>query len=334
MRALRLFALTALALTAAGAIYVTQPWVVAIQSKPATVSPQRLQAHVKHLSVDLFPRSADQPRQLAAAAAFIEEHFKLSGGEVRRQTYRADKRVVSNIIVRFGPASGKLLVIGAHYDSHGDEATAHNRGISPDSHTPGADDNASGVAGLIELAYLLGKQAPTQPVELVAYTLEEPPHFREETMGSRQHAAALITSQQPVRLMLSLEMIGYFSDQPNSQAYPLPLMQTYYPTTGNFLALVGNLKHASLMRRIKAVMLGASSLPVYSINAPAFIPGIDFSDHQSYWAHNIPAIMVTDTAFMRNTAYHTAQDTWQRLDYRRMAQVVQAVFAVSQVGPD
>jgi Zn-dependent M28 family amino/carboxypeptidase len=209
-----------------------------------------------------------------------------------------------------------LIVIGAHYDSCGD--------------TPGADDNASGVAGLLELARVLAEQPPKQPVELVAYTLEEPPFFRTENMGSYRHAQSLAALNREVKLMLSLEMIGYFRDAPGSQRYPVGVLQLLYPDEGNFVALVGAFRDFGDMRRVKGLFKGASTLPATSINAPARVQGVDFSDHASYWQFKIPALMVTDTAFLRNAHYHGAGDTADTLDYVRMAQVVRGVFAVAQ----
>jgi Zn-dependent M28 family amino/carboxypeptidase len=227
---------------------------------------------------------------------------------------------------------GALMVVGAHYDSHGDAAAGamFARGFTADTHTPGADDNASGVAGLIELAHLLGQRPPSHAVELVAYALEEPPYFRTEDMGSVRHAHALAATKRDVRLMLSLEMIGVFSDAPGSQRFPVLGMQPLYSDRGDFIALVGDFGDFANMRRAKALMSGASDLPVRSISAPATLQGIDFSDHRSYWAEGYPALMVTDTAFFRNAHYHRAGDTHEKLDYRRMAQVVQSVFALVQ----
>ena len=273
---------------------------------------------MKKLSVDFYPRSFDHVAKLARTAAYIEEQFKEAGAQVSIQDVVVDETRYKNVVARFGPERGRLLVIGAHYDSHGG--------------TPGADDNASGIAGLLELAHLLGKSAPGRPVELVAYTLEEPPHFRSPHMGSVWHARALKAEGRDVELMLSLEMIGYFSDSPGSQAYPLAAMKLAYPDRGNFIALVGQFGDFGLSRSVKAAMSGASDLPVYSLNAPAFVQGVDFSDHRSYWAQGFPALMVTDTAFMRNQNYHRPGDTFDKLDYKRMAMVVQSVYAV--VGQD
>lgn len=311
---------------------VTQPFVRAVPSLPPPIDVQRLEAHVKHLSVDLYPRSHDQFRNLDLAAQYILAQFKEAGGTVEVQEVAVQEAKYKNVIARFGPTSGPLLVIGAHYDSHGDanRGAKSSRGFTPDTHTPGADDNASGVAGLLELARLLGRTAPARPIELVAYTLEEPPHFRTDDMGSAWHARSLREGRRDVDLMLSLEMIGYFSDEPDSQSYPLPAMSHLYSDRGDFIALVGTLSDFAAMRRVKAAMAGATSLPVHSINAPPLLPGIDFSDHLSYWREGFPAFMVTDTAFMRNRNYHQAGDTYEKLDYRRMAQVIQGVYAVAQ----
>jgi len=300
------------------AALVGQPLVAPVPSTPPAVDPARLEAHVKKLSVDLYPRSFEHRAKLESTAAYIAEQFKAAGAQVSIQDVVVEAEHYKNVVARFGPANGRLLVIGAHYDSCGQ--------------TPGADDNASGIAGLLELAHLLGESAPSRPVELVAYTLEEPPHFRSPHMGSVWHARALKAAGRDVELMLSLEMIGYFSDRPGSQAYPLAAMKLGYPDRGNFIALVGRFGGFGLSRSVKAAMSGASELPVYSLNAPSIVQGVDFSDHRSYWAQGYPALMVTDTAFMRNPNYHKAGDTFDKLDYKRMAMVVQAVYAVAK-GP-
>ena len=211
------------------------------------------------------------------------------------------------------------------------EGAKHAKGYDPQTHTPGADDNASGVAGLLELARLLAISPPPVAVELVAYTLEEPPHFRTDAMGSVWHARSLRRSGTKLRVMISLEMIGYFSDEPGSQRYPLPGLDLIYPRRGNFIAIIGRIDDAAMTRRLKAAMLGAADLPVHSMNAFALIPGVDFSDHRSYWAEGYPALMVTDTAFYRNPHYHRGTDTADRLDYVRMTKVVQGVYALTQV---
>lgn len=293
----------------------TQPFVQPLPSTPPAVDPAQLQAHVRALSQRFHPRSFEHPQVLAAAADHVHAALAATGATVERQPVKVEGERFDNLVARFGPADGPLLVIGAHYDSHG-----HTQ-------TPGADDNASGVAGLIELARLLVRHPPSQPVELVAYTLEEPPHFRTGDMGSARHAGALAAAGRPVELMISLEMIGYFSDAAGSQHYPVPGLSLLYPDRGNFIGIVSRPQDWRETRRLKAAMLGATPLPVRSINTLPQVPGVDFSDHLSYWQHGMPAVMVTDTAFARNVEYHQAGDTHERLDYRRMAQVVQGVFA-------
>lgn len=295
---------------------VTQPMpapsAVAVDDPPEELI-EKLEQHVRALSEELPARAANA-RALEASAAYIAAQLRAAGATVRDQVYEVDGVAYRNIITEFGPKEGARIVVGAHYDS------AHG--------LPGADDNASGVAGLIELARALAARAPSQRIELVAYTLEEPPYFRGPHMGSAVHAASLKASGAQVRLMLSLEMIGYFTDAPDSQAFPLAALRPFYPGTGNFAAIVGGFSDFRLSRDAKRIMRSASSLPVYSVNAPAFVPGIDFSDHLNYWAQGYPALMITDTAYYRNTAYHTLEDTADRLDYARMAQLVLGVEAL------
>ena len=279
----------------------------------ASVEPTRLEAHVRMLSETLFPRDAGHPDSLARVAAYIRKEFERAKGEVSEQPYEVEGRTYRNVIALFGPDTKARIVVGAHYDTAGA--------------LPGADDNASGVAGLIELAYLLGKTSLPMRVELVAFTLEEPPFFRTGYMGSAIHAASLKQQGASVRVMFSLEMIGHFSDLANSQVFPASVLKVFYPSRGNFIAIVGKVDQGLVVRRVKKAMRDASPLPVYSINAPRLVPGIDFSDHLNYWDAGYNAVMVTDTAFYRNKNYHTLHDTPGTLDYERMAMVVQGVYA-------
>jgi Zn-dependent M28 family amino/carboxypeptidase len=309
-------------------LIVSQPFSGAVANIPPHISAERLRQHVKVLSADLYPRSYDQPEKIARAGAYIADEFRSAGVDPVFQVVRVRGREYQNVIARFGPAEGPTLVVGAHYDSHG-QAKAGG-GFSPSSHTPGADDNASGVAGLIELAHYLGKHPPTKPVELVAYVLEEPPFFATDEMGSAWHARAMQVEQREIRLMISLEMIGFFKDEPGSQHFPVAGMSSLYPDRGNFAAVVGRVSDVPAVRRVKALMQGATDLPIYSINAPEAVKGIDFSDHRNYWRIGVPALMVTDTAFFRNPNYHEPEDTAETLDYERMAKVMQGVCVVVQ----
>lgn len=278
-----------------------------------SLDPNRLREHVELLSQILYPRNWRQVQRLERAADYIETQFRAAGAEVERQPIQVGGATYYNVIARFNSEAGPRVVVGAHYDAWED--------------TPGADDNASGVAALIELAYLIGAGGVTSFVELVAYVLEEPPFFRTDQMGSVAHAAMIARDSTPTRGVIVLEMVGYFSDEPGSQQYPIPLLRFYYPGRGNFIAVASRWDQGAWVRRVKAGMKGATDLPVYSIRAPSWLPGIDMSDHRSYWPHGIPALMVTDTAFYRNTTYHTRKDTADRLDYARMAHVVMAVYA-------
>lgn len=299
----------------AGWFYIAQPSFSSNERSVAQVDSARLREHVKKLSVDFHPRNYGELKNLNATADYIRGHFAAAGAEVEMQRYTIGKREYVNVIAHFASrADAKKVIVGAHYDSYDD--------------TPGADDNASGVAGLIELAYLIGKQPRKVAVDLVAYTLEEPPYFKSDEMGSRVHARSIIAEMESLVGVIVLEMIGYFSDEWGTQNYPVPLLHLWYPNRGNFMAVVGSLQQRSFTKKVKLLMKGATDLPIYSINAPSALPGVDFSDHASYWPEEINAVMVTNTAFFRNKEYHRADDTLNRLDYKRMGDVVVAVAAV------
>ncbi|MCI0355828.1 MAG: M28 family peptidase [Acidobacteria bacterium] len=294
-------------------LWLTQPvFVGAGTQRPLASLPGRLRTHVEALA-RLAPRDIGHPANLDRAAEYIRDEFRKAGGNVSEQSFLVDLHEYRNVIARFGPKSEEMLLVGAHYDAFDDY--------------PAADDNASGVAALIELAHLLGQAKLPIRVELVAYTLEEPPQFRGTQMGSAVHAADLAARGARLRAMLGLEMIGFFTDAPGSQAYPLPGLRLLYPDAGNFIAVVGNFIDAPLVRRVKKAMAAASDLPVRSINAPRWIPGVDFSDHLNYWENGYRAVMISDTAFYRNPNYHQPSDAPETLDYERMAKVVQQVFA-------
>ena len=210
------------------------------------VDSQRLKSHVVRLAETLAPRDYGHPHNLDRVAAYIRQEFERAGGKVSEQPFQVRGVTYRNVSAFFGPETPERVVIGAHYDAAGP--------------LPAADDNASGVTGLIELAHLLGqssRQAPLKTsVELVAYTLEEPPFFATANMGSAVHARSLREQKVPVRLMLSLEMIGYFSDAPNSQRYPVAAMKLMYPSVGNFIVVVGKVGQGGAVKRIKKAMQG------------------------------------------------------------------------------
>ncbi len=300
----------------AGLLWMTQP-IFRARSGPAVLDadPERLAREVRLLAVDFSPRDLSHPENLDRAADYLRDALRDAGARVSEQGYVAAGRPVRNILAAFGPDTPERIVVGAHYDAF--------------AGLPGADDNASGAAGLLELARLLSKSPPAVAVELAAYALEEPPHFNSEWMGSAVHAKSLRAKKVRVRAMLCLEMIGCFSDEPGSQTFPLPGLGLLYPTRGDFIAVAGRLRDARLVRTVKAAMAGVEGLRVRSINAPPRLGpvelGLDLSDHASFWAAGMPAVMVTDTAFFRNSRYHGPDDTPETLDYGRMALVVSGV---------
>lgn len=307
----RVIVVVSLVVMVAGCL-MSQPTFQKNKRSAADVSAERLRSHVTTLSQTFHPRDWLHETNLNACAAYITAHFTNAGAVVTSQGVIAHGRQYRNVIARFGVGRGAKLVVGAHYDACGD--------------TPGADDNASGVAALIELAYLLERNPPDREIELVAYTLEEPPFFRTPLMGSAVHAASISAEKEGIAGVIVLEMIGYFSDVRGSQSYPALLLKLIYPSRGNFIAVIGRWDQGSWVKRVKVGMKGATDLPVYSIRAPTTVPGIDFSDHLNYWPLDLNALMITDTAFYRNDAYHERTDTADRLDYRRMSKVVVAVF--------
>ena len=278
-----------------------------------TIDQDRIKNDIHQLTSTSDFRNYKNIAALNEAASYIYSEFKKIGFHPKEQPYELGGETYKNILAYYGPSEGKRIVIGAHYDVCGDQV--------------GADDNASGVAGLLELARQFKKHKPNTSYrfEFVAYTLEEPPFFRTEYMGSHIHAKDLFENKTPVEAMISLEMIGYFSEEPNSQDYPIGIMKYLYPTTGNYIAVVGKLGQGRLANKIKKGMTKGSSIDVCSINGPARMSGIDFSDHLNYWKYSFDAVMITDTSFYRNSNYHKTSDRPETLNYVKMAAVIQGL---------
>jgi len=297
-----------------GAAMVTNPIKARSLIIEAEADPERLEADIVELTGLPGFRCFERPEDLNRAAEWSKTELMASGLPVEEQSFGVGDLEFRNLIAHYGLEEGPVLVIGAHYDVCGEQ--------------PGADDNASAVAGLLELARLLAKHKPevTNRIELALWPLEEPPNFRTPAMGSAVHANSLALRGAKVSGMISLEMIGFFSDEPGSQSFPAPGMSLLYSSRGDSIVVVGNSSSWWFTRRVKARMAGSTRLPVRSINAPAFVPGVDFSDHLNFWRHGWDAVMVTDTAFYRNPNYHQITDTPETLDYERMAQVVTGVY--------
>lgn len=252
---------------------------------------------------------------LNQAADYIKGCFQKLSGTVAEQTFTADRRLYRNIIASFGPPEAERIIVGAHYDVCGEQ--------------PGADDNASAVAGLLETARLLHQsRAPLRHrLDFVAYPNEEPPYFATEHMGSAVHAKSLHANKIKVRAMICYEMIGYFSDQPGSQHFPNEALARLYPSTGNFIVVVGKTGQEQFTQHVQQLMRPhAGTLDVQRINLPETLGLVGLSDHRSYWPYGYNAVMINDTAFLRNPNYHQPTDTIQTLDFARMAQVVDGVF--------
>ena len=284
---------------------------------PPLSSAPLLKSKVENLVNNFGSRNFEETENLAKVAEYIASEFRQLKLEVELKSFEIKGKTYFNVYASIGPMTPEVIVVGAHYDTAGP--------------FPGADDNASGVAGLLEVGRVLSRTPPPTRVILAAYSLEEPPFFRTRHMGSAIHAKDLKEKKIKVRLMMSLEMLGYYSDAEDSQHFPIPGLSLLYPHVGNFIAVVSTPPHLSLTRKVKRAMLLATPLPVYSINAPREVPGIDFSDHLNFLELDYPAMMITDTAENRNTAYHTERDTADRLDYERMRMAVDAVIAAVQV---
>jgi len=269
---------------------------------------QNLQQHV--LSLSSSPRMAEFDN-LRPPARYIHKQLK-QYGKTRYQPFKTAIGTVNNVIIDFGPDTKDVVVVGAHYDSL--------------DGMPGADGNASGVAGLIELARLLSTQEnlPIR-IQLIAYALAEGQYFGTRDMGSFRHAEHLKKQRKNVVMMMSLDSIGYFSEKSNSQSYPYEFMRHFYPSKGDFIRITGRIQDIAAVRKVKKSFKKVDDLEVRSLNAPEIVTSVSSSDTTSYWDQGYPAVLISDTAADRNPAHHTQSDTAEHLDYDRMAKVVQAV---------
>lgn len=270
---------------------------------------QRLRAHVQALADTIGERNVWRPDALRAAAAYIRNAWSDLGYEVMVQGYEAEGVWCENLAIEIAghPSRTGIVLAGAHYDTV--------------AGSPGADDNASGVAGILELARLLRNVGCAETLRLVAFVNEEPPFFYFGQMGSGVYARAARARGDDIRLMLSLEMLGCYSDRPGSQRYP-PLLRWFYPDRGNFIGFVSNLRSRAALHRLARAFAAHSDFPLETLVSPSLVPGVAWSDQLSFWRQGYAAVMVTDTAFYRYPHYHQATDTSEKLDYTRMASVV------------
>ncbi|UCE77815.1 MAG: M28 family peptidase [Gammaproteobacteria bacterium] len=275
----------------------------------------RLRTHVDALAGRIGERNVWHPEALAAAAGYIRATLEGAGYAVRAQSFESEGLTLKNLEVELpgDTASQKIIVVGAHYDSV--------------AGTPGANDNASGVAALLEIARLLAGNRYARSVRLVAFANEEPPFFYTDAMGSTVYATRSRRRGEQIEAMLALETIGWYSDQPASQRYPFPF-SLFYPDSGNFIGFVGNLSSRALVRRALGLFRASTAFPSEGVAAPGGMVGVHWSDHWSFWEAGYRAIMITDTALFRYPHYHAPTDTPDRLDYPSLARVTRGLAEV------
>jgi len=274
--------------------------------------PEALRAHVETLAGEIGERNVFRPRALADAADFIAREWRRQGYEVAPQTYDCQGLPCANLeIARRGTRRPEeIVLVGAHYDSV--------------IGSPGADDNASGVAALLAMSRRFAEAAPARTVRFVAFVNEEPPLYFTRDMGSDVYARAARARGDDIRAMLALETIGYYSEAAGSQHYP-PFFRFFFPGRGNFVAFVSNLRSRRLLRRAVQAFRAGSDFPVERLATPGLVPGVAWSDHRSFWRQGYEALMVTDTAFYRYPHYHTPDDTPDKLHYGALARVAEGL---------
>jgi hypothetical protein len=278
-------------------------------------SRERLERHVRWLAGAIGERNVWRPDALSAAASYLEAEVRGLGLEPRAQEFSVAERPVRNLEAELRGREQRVVVLGAHYDSV--------------AGSPGANDNASGVAALLEVARALRAEALTLTLRFVFFVNEEPPWFSTEDMGSLHYARRCRERGDSIESMLSIETVGYYADREGSQAYPFPL-GLVYPSRGDFVAFVSRMRDRALVTRSLSAFRRGAAFPSQGAAAPAVLPGVGWSDHWSFWRVGVPAMMVTDTAPYRYPAYHVADDTPEELDYERLARVVTGLIAVTR----
>ncbi len=275
----------------------------------------RLAQHVWMLAGKIGERNLWRREALEASADYIEKSLQESGYRVASQDFMVAGGAVKNLEAELAGTgmADQIILLGAHYDSV--------------MGSPGANDNATGTAAVLEIARLLAGQKFARAVRFVAFVNEEPPLFQTDAMGSRVYARRARARGERIVAMLSLETIGYYSDAEGSQHYPFPFM-FFYPSTANFIGFVGNIRARNLVRQSLQSFRRHALFPSEGVTAPGWIMGIGWSDHWSFWKEGYPAIMVTDTALFRYAHYHSVTDTPDEIDYARMARVVAGLARV------
>lgn len=279
---------------------------------------RNLYGHVEALSVRIGPRSYKDYEALTKTKEYISENLREWGYSPVEHKFNYKGREYFNIeaSIAGGRAPQEIIVIGAHYDTVKD--------------TPGADDNAGAVSMLLEMCRLMKEFSPARTIRFVFFSLEERPAFATRSMGSEVYAKKEKAAGADIRGMLCLEMVGYFSNKPGGQTIPLPLMGKGISTTPDFIGVIGNSDSKDLVAKVRNSIESGSRVPVESLIASGMIPGVDFSDHRSFWKMGYEAVMITDTAFYRNPNYHTSRDTIDTLDFEKMADLLGGLVRAAQ----
>jgi len=287
----------------------------------------RLRRHLQVLTIDIGERSVATLANHRRAAEYIATCLAEAGLPVQEDPYPYRQHQVANLLAEI-PArrhQQKRYILGAHYDSV--------------VGTVGADDNASAVAVMLEVARCLQEQpeamAPDIALQCIAFALEEHPAFATGSMGSRVRARRARRDREQIDGMLCLEMVGYTTAEPGGQKYPLPVVFRHFPQEGNYIGIVGDLRSHGLTRSLHRSFRGNRELPVVKLTVPMggwMLPAVRLSDHSAYWDHGYRAVMITDTAFFRNPHYHTPADTMEKLDYSFMAELVRSLVGFFRDG--
>ncbi len=276
-----------------------------------TESERNIRTHVEALAGTIGERNVFRPAALHAAEDYIEAVWRQQGREVIRHEYDIDGARCSNLEVIQPGTDADVLVVGAHYDS------------VPGS--PGANDNGSGVAALLEIARLFAHATPVTSVRFVAFANEEPPFFGTTKQGSLVYAKAAKARGDNIKLMVALETMGYYSDAPGSQRYP-PLLRYFFPGQGDFLALISDMRSLPATRHMARVFRDHADFPLEYAGLFRWVPGVAWSDHRSFWICGYRALMVTDTAFFRYPYYHSPEDTPDKLNFPKLAKATVGLF--------
>ena len=276
---------------------------------------EALKAHINKVAVNIGERNMWHLSKLNEAADYIQKTWEAQGFTVKKHVYQVENKDFYNLYIDIPGTNLKdeMIIVGAHYDSV--------------YASPGANDNGTGVASILELSNFFKDKKQKRTLRFVAFTNEEPPMYFSKFMGSIEFVKSILTEKNKIKAMISIETIGCYDDKPNSQIYPF-FFKLWYPDKGNFIAFISNMYSRKLVRRTLGVFRKTTKFPSEGIAAPSFIPGIAWSDQWAFWRYGIPGIMITDTALFRYRYYHTDQDTPDKINYDGFTRVVLGIEKV------